>query len=95
MTTFSTLNFVTTSIKDPVIKGIYRYSRHPMYLGMLLIYLSVGIASASWVFLLITVVWLVLVLFGADDEERYCLVKYGNAYREYMKRTPRWIGIPK
>jgi protein-S-isoprenylcysteine O-methyltransferase Ste14 len=28
-------------------------------------------------------------------EERTCLNKFGNAYREYMDRTPRWLGIPK
>lgn len=28
-------------------------------------------------------------------EERYCLYMYGDDYRKYMKRTPRWIGIPK
>jgi len=30
-----------------------------------------------------------------DAEERWCLDKYGDAYREYMDRTPKWIGIPK
>jgi len=90
-----TVNFVTTPIKEPVTKGVYRYSRHPMYLGMLLIYLGVGIASASWVFLLVSIVWLVLLRLGMGDEERYCVEKYGDAYREYMNKTPRWIGIPK
>jgi len=28
-------------------------------------------------------------------EERFLLEKYENAYREYMDRTPRWIGMPK
>jgi len=31
----------------------------------------------------------------ARVEERYCLEKYGDAYRKYMKRTPRWLGLPK
>jgi len=29
------------------------------------------------------------------SEERWCLEKYGDAYREYMKNTPRGIGRPK
>ena len=62
---------------------------------MLLIYLSVGIASASWIFLLVSIIWLVLIRLGSVDEERYCLWKYGNTYREYMDKTPRWIEIPK
>jgi protein-S-isoprenylcysteine O-methyltransferase Ste14 len=28
-------------------------------------------------------------------EERWCLEKYGDAYQEYMNKTPKWIGIPK
>jgi protein-S-isoprenylcysteine O-methyltransferase Ste14 len=89
------INFATTPMDEPIAKGIYRYSRHPGYIGMFLIYLGVGIASASWVFLLVSVVLLILISFAAIDEERYCLGKYGEAYREYMNRTPRWIRIPK
>jgi protein-S-isoprenylcysteine O-methyltransferase Ste14 len=32
---------------------------------------------------------------NAIPEERFCLRQYGEAYREYMNRTPRWIGIAK
>jgi len=28
-------------------------------------------------------------------EERFCLKQYGDTYREYMNKTPRWLGIPK
>ena len=91
----ATINFVSTPVKELVVEGIYRYSRHPMYLAMLLIYLSVGIASASWIFMVVTGLWLVLIMLGIKDEEKYCLKKYGNTYREYMNKTPRWLGIPK
>jgi len=90
-----TVDFITTPIEQPVTKGIYRYSRHPMYLAMLLIYISVGIASASWIFLLASAVWLILIRIGVGNEERYCIRKYGDNYCEYMNKTPRWIGIPK
>ena len=93
--TVATINFATTPMKKPVTGGVYHYSRHPIYLALLLIYLSVSIASASWVFLLLTVLLAVEVSFSVTEEERYCLEEYGNAYREYMNKTPRWIGIPK
>ncbi len=79
----------------PVTKGPYRYSSHPHYLTQFLVFIGIGIACASWVFLLCAVVMIVLVSIVAIPEERYCLEKYGGAYREYMNRTPRWIGIPK
>ena len=93
--TIAIINFATTPMNEPVTKGVYRFSRHPIYVAILLIYLSVGIASASWVFILLSIVWLVLVYISAVDEERYCLDKYGVAYRKYLDRTPRWIGVPK
>jgi protein-S-isoprenylcysteine O-methyltransferase Ste14 len=91
--TAATFSFATAPMDVPINKGIYRYSRHPMYLASLLIYLSVGIASASWVFLLIFVLQSVSIGIAAVEEERYCLRKYGDAYRRYMEMTPKYLGI--
>ena len=90
-----TINFATTPMDVPITRGIYHYSRHPLYLASLLMYFSVGIAAASWVFLLIFVVQSVSIRIAAVEEERYCLEKYGEAYREYIDKTPRWLGLPK
>ena len=91
----ATINFATTPINEPVTRGVYRYSRHPGYIALILIYFGVSMASASWIFLLVTVMWAVLVVISVKDEECCCLEGYGTAYREYMDRTPRWLGIPK
>jgi protein-S-isoprenylcysteine O-methyltransferase Ste14 len=91
-----TVSFVTTPIgKEPITTGLYRYSRHPMYISQLVMFIGAGIASASWLFLLLTIAYTVLGLIYSGSEEHFCLEKYGDAYREYMDRTPRWIGIPK
>jgi len=91
----ATVNFARTPMDVPVTRGMYHYSRHPLYLASLLIYLSVGIASASWVFVLLFVVQSVSIRIAAVGEERFCLDKYSDAYREYMNKTPRWLGLPK
>ena len=88
-------NFMNTSLDRPATKGLYRISRNPIYLGTFLIFTGTGIACASWLFLLLTMVWIVLYDILITAEERWCLEKYGDAYREYMNRTPTWIGIPK
>jgi len=93
--TVATSNFIMTPLNQPVTRGAYRYSRHPIYVALFMIYLSVSIASASWVFLLFTVLLVVEVSLSVIHEERYCLEKYGDAYHRYMNKTPRWIGIPK
>ena len=89
------VGFAITPPDKLVTKGIYRYSRHPMYLTGFPIFVGVGIATASWIFLLLSVVYIVLPLLWVDVEERHCLKTYGDAYRKYMNRTPRWIGLPK
>jgi protein-S-isoprenylcysteine O-methyltransferase Ste14 len=91
----STLNFARAPVEDPVTGGVYRYSRHPIYLSMYFIYVGVSIATVSWLFFLITILTVILQHQTAILEENYCLEKYSDTYREYMKRTPRWIGVPK
>jgi protein-S-isoprenylcysteine O-methyltransferase Ste14 len=64
---------------------------------MFLLLLGISIASASWVFLLLTIIFGVGVTrpYFVKVEEAQCLGHYGASYREYMNRTPRWIGTPK
>ncbi len=90
------VTFATTPIdNEPLTKGAYRYSRHPMYVTQALMFIGVGIATASWIFLLFTIVYTTLSIICASPEERFCLERYGDSYREYMNRTPRWLGMPK
>jgi protein-S-isoprenylcysteine O-methyltransferase Ste14 len=87
--------FITPLSKEPMTTGLYRYSRHPAYITQLIMFIGIGIASASWLFLLLTIAYTALQLIYAGTEEQMCLENYGNAYREYMNKTPKWIGIPK
>jgi len=89
------VSWVNTPAGEIVTKGIYRFSRHPIYVTEVLLLLGVSIASASWVFLLFPIIVGVGVAYFIEMEEAQCIGHYGNAYREYMDRTPRWIGIPK
>ena len=89
------ISFSTAPLNEPLSKGVYAISRHPGYFGSFLGFVGIGIACASWVFLLCALVWIVSWHFGVVEEERILLEKYGDAYREYMNRTPRWIGFSK
>ena len=95
MSLMTTISFATTPVDKPVTSGIYQISRHPIYLSGFLLNLSIGIACASWVVLLCAILWIVLWHMVVPTEERFLAEKYGDAYREYMNRTPRWIGTPK
>ena len=88
-------NLMDTPMDRPATKGLYRISRNPIYLGAFLGFIGIGIACASWLFLLLIAVTIILQHISVRAEERWCLEKYGDAYREYMNRAPKWIGIPK
>jgi steroid 5-alpha reductase family enzyme len=91
----SFVSFGTTPLDKLVTKGTYRISRNPICLSGFLSNVGIGIACASWVFLLYAVVDIILMHISIGAEERFLLEKYGTAYREYIDSTPRWIGIPK
>jgi len=87
-------NIASTSLDEPVTKGVYRVSRHPIYLSGFLMYTGTGIACASWAVLLGAVLWIVSWQIVVPTEEQFMLDQYRDSYRNYMNKTQRWIGIP-
>jgi len=92
---FATVSVFKTPAGEPFTGGIYRFSRHPMYLSMVLVYAGVSLAAASWLFFLLTLATFILQRCLLIREERYCREIFGRAYGDYLDKTPRWIGIPK
>jgi protein-S-isoprenylcysteine O-methyltransferase Ste14 len=91
----ASVSFATTPLDKPVTNGIYRISRNPQDFSAFLIIIGMGIACASWVLPLLAIVFIILMNTLLISEERWCLENYGDGYRKYLNRTPRWIGIPK
>ncbi|MFC1484331.1 methyltransferase family protein [Candidatus Neomarinimicrobiota bacterium] len=91
----ATYNFIVTPVDQVMTQGAYRFSRHPIYVAACFICLGAGIAAGSWLFVLFTIIMAACWYQESLIEERYCLTRYGNAYQEYINRTPRLIGVPK
>jgi protein-S-isoprenylcysteine O-methyltransferase Ste14 len=91
----ATINFIGTPADQLITKGAYQFSRHPMYVATFFICLGAGTATGSWLFIFFSIIMAFCFYQEALIEERYCLNRYGNAYREYMESTPRWIGVLK
>jgi Putative protein-S-isoprenylcysteine methyltransferase len=89
------INFKTTPVDQPVTKGVYRISRNPQLFGAFLAFIGIGLACASWLFILLTMIMIIPYDILVVSEERWCLEKYGKTYEKYLNRTPKWIGIPK
>lgn len=91
----SALGFANTPVDRPVTGGIYRISRNPIYLSGFFINLSIAFATVSWIILLCSILWILFFQIALPEEENYLIDRYGEPYREYMDRTPRWLGMPK
>ena len=74
--------------------GIYGYLRNPMYVGLAFLVAGIGIALASdWTLVMLVGAALVLHVGVVKREERYLEAKFGEAYRQYKARVPRY-GVP-
>jgi protein-S-isoprenylcysteine O-methyltransferase Ste14 len=78
--------------RELVVKGLYRYVRNPMYVGVL----SVVLGQAIWfealrLFEYAGLIFVLFTTFVLIYEEPALKRKFGNAYRQYCERVPRWI----
>jgi protein-S-isoprenylcysteine O-methyltransferase Ste14 len=80
-----------TPLDQPVVDGPYRYSRHPQVVGLMLTFLGCCLAVGSWLLVMAWVVLAVINHLRTVAEERLCLVQYGDSYRAYMDRVPRYF----
>jgi len=72
--------------------GIYRYIRHPAYLGSLLSFLGLGLAFANWLSTIVIFVPILIVfLMRIRIEERVLTNFLGKEYQKYCKKTKRLI----
>jgi len=74
-----------------VTDDIFRRLRNPMYVGAMLLLAGFAVLVASDWTLVMTIVFALIVHFGVvKREERYLEAKFGNAYRAYRARVPRY-----
>ncbi len=85
--------FKNTPLDQPVSQGLYRISRHPQIVMASTVLLGACIAIGSWAALLALVVARTLSHYALLAEEEVCLKRYGEPYREYLQRVPRYMGI--
>lgn len=75
-----------------VIQGPYRFTRNPMYLGLLLLYVGVAFwFGLVWPVLLAPVLVWTIGVSVIGREERYLTRKFGSEYQQYQARVRRWL----
>jgi protein-S-isoprenylcysteine O-methyltransferase Ste14 len=75
-----------------VANGVYRFTRNPMYLGMLLALLSWALFLSSVAAMLFLPVFVLFInRFQIRPEERALTAKFGEAYVSYLRSVRRWL----
>ena len=75
-----------------VTHGIYRFTRNPMYLSLLLLLVAYASQLWSWPALVGPIVFVAYVTrFQIVPEERILASKFGQEYADYQRRVRRWI----
>lgn len=78
--------------KQLVVRGLYRYVRNPMYVGVLSVILSQAIwFESAQLFAYAGIASLFMHAFVVFYEERALARKFGESYEQYRKAVPRWI----
>ncbi|NIQ39665.1 MAG: DUF1295 domain-containing protein [Proteobacteria bacterium] len=71
--------------------GAFRYVRHPLYLASILVYLGLSFSTGSLFSLALLLVIFFFYDYIASYEEKLLDKKFGEDYREYKKRTGKWV----
>jgi len=74
-----------------VTNGIYRYIRHPLYTIGSSLFISFGMMADSWFIAALGILTFFLMAVRTPKEEANLIEKFGDEYREYMKRTGRFL----
>ncbi len=75
-----------------VLSGVYKRTRNPMYLSLVLVTLGLGIATANpWLVLMAPLLLFYLQERVIKHEERYLAARFGSDYEAYRGKVRRWF----
>jgi protein-S-isoprenylcysteine O-methyltransferase Ste14 len=75
-----------------VTRGAHALSRNPIYLSFFFFYLGIVLLTHSWSTLALLPVFALVMRYGVvAREEAYLENKFGDDYRAYKGRVPRWL----
>jgi protein-S-isoprenylcysteine O-methyltransferase Ste14 len=70
-----------------VTSGPYRWVRHPLYTVGASLHISFGMMADSWFIALLGILAFIAMAIRTPKEEANLIEKFGDEYRDYMKRT--------
>ncbi|MFX1516668.1 MAG: methyltransferase family protein [Promethearchaeota archaeon] len=85
------MNFKMTPIDEPVTRGLYKYSRNPQETMLSIYFFGASFAVGSWFLVFLFGFSRIFNHFHILAQEQACLKEYGESYKEYMKKVPRYL----
>lgn len=82
---------VTRKIHTLVVRGPYRWVRHPFYCSVALVILSTSLIAANWFLMVTGPVALMMLAVRTPIEEAKLVERFGDDYRRYMSCTNRFV----
>jgi len=76
-----------------VTHGIYRVSRNPQWIGLVLVFVGTAMAVATWLQFALLAIVVMAYHFQILLEEEICLRLYGEEYKAYTEEVPRYVGF--
>lgn len=77
-----------------VTKGPYRWVRHPLYTIGSSMFVAFGLIADNWFIALLGILAFIAMAVRTPKEEASLIAKFGDEYRDYMKRTGRFFPKP-
>ena len=72
--------------------GAFRYTRNPLYISLMLLYLGIAsLINSVWLLILVFPLIAVIQIGVIEREERYLERKFGEDYLSYKRKVRRWI----
>jgi protein-S-isoprenylcysteine O-methyltransferase Ste14 len=77
---------------DLITKGVFAWSRNPIYVVDALLLLAWAIWMGNWINLLMPILFVSFITeFQIKSEEQMLTTKFGDSYLRYKQRVRRWI----
>lgn len=77
----------TTQLVD---KGVYAIVRHPQYLAGILMAVAFFLIAQHWLIGILGAILIIIYYLSVFDEEQDAIKKFGEDYKQYMKKVPRF-----
>lgn len=87
----ATMNFAFPNIEGLNTNGLYHFSRNPMYIAYFVYFLGTCLLTQSGILFAILMCFQISAHWIILSEERWCIEKFGDSYKEYMAKVPRYL----